>query len=277
MMILKQYNKQILLLISIIILILIYYIYVNIKKIILKREKFIVNSIIFKEDIDIKNFMKRDRDDYIKNLSNYDLKARKVKNKKEYLERIINCVINFNENQKRVIEESCREADKFLENYNEILDGKELLKITWKFGLTKYNNGEYEEGLPHTREDIIFLSDKMIPNNKNSEFINILIHEKVHIYQRKNKKKMEEKLEKEYIEIKRDEKSRSNPDLNGKNYMEKKNKNRYECIYNNNEPKSITDVKCLNNSSMYEHPYEYMAYKIANSYSKKELEKYKNI
>tara|TARA_Y100000389_G_C17383750_1_gene475829 strand:- start:315 stop:1139 length:825 start_codon:yes stop_codon:yes gene_type:complete len=273
----KEKNKKIILILILIsILILIYYIYVNIKKIILKKEKFIVNNIIFKEEIEIKRFIKEDKDNYIKNLSSYDLNARKVKSKNEYLEKIINCVTNFNENQKIVIKESCIEADKFLENYNEMINGKELLKIGWKFGITKYNKGEYEEGLPHTREDIIFLSDKMIPNKKNSDFINTLIHEKVHIYQRYNEKEMKKYLEKEYIEIEKDKRSRSNPDINKKNYMDK-NKNKLECIYKNSEPESIMDVKCMNNSSMYEHPYEYMAYKIANTYNKKELERFKNI
>ena len=35
------------------------------------------------------------------------------------------------------------------------------------------------------------------------------------------------------------------------------------------------DVVCLNNNHIYEHPYEYMAYKIANEYNKTLVNKYK--
>ena len=47
-------------------------------------------------------------------------------------------------------------------------------------------NYEYENGLPHTRSNIIFLSDKMIPETETPDFINTLIHEKIHVYQRQN-------------------------------------------------------------------------------------------
>ena len=66
-------------------------------------------------------------------------------------------------------------------------DYKELINIKWIFECTDNNDKkQYEEGLPHTRENIIFLTKSIIKNNEEN-LINTLIHEKIHIYQRNNK------------------------------------------------------------------------------------------
>tara|TARA_B000000437_G_C11689197_1_gene322081 strand:+ start:1594 stop:2421 length:828 start_codon:yes stop_codon:yes gene_type:complete len=260
--------------ISILILLIIYNLYLLFNK---KKCNYIENfqnNITFLDYDTVKNFIIDDNDNYIKNLTEYDLIARNVKNTDDYINNITNCIKNFTLEEKNIISKACIEADKFLHTYNNILNGKIIAKIKWKFALTYYNNFEYEEGFPHTRHDIIFLSEKIIPKELNHNFINTLIHEKIHIYQRFNNiDNIIKKLG--FIKHHNTKKynNRANPDLNNFLYTNSNNQ-LLQCIYNDN-PKSINDVVCLNNNHIYEHPYEYMAYKIANEYNKTIIDKYK--
>ena len=197
----------------------------------------------------------------------------------EYITKITNCIKNFNKNQINIIKEACIKADIFFNNYNDLLKGKEIAKLNWNFALSYYNNYEYEEGMPHTRNNIIFLSDKIIPNEINSNFVNTLIHEKIHIYQRYNKAKINKVIEKlgyKEIDNMHIDKIRSNPDLNNTIYIDNEN-NISGCIYNSDNPNSITDANCINSDVKLEHPYELMAYQIADLYKYNNMEIYKNI
>jgi hypothetical protein len=71
-------------------------------------------------------------------------------------------------------------------------------------------------------------------------------------------------------------KKRANPDLNNNIYQNNKNEI-MQCYYNSNTPNSIQDVTCLNNNSINEHPYELLAYNIANKYNEYLMKKYINI
>jgi len=261
-------------LIVILIIGIIYYIY----KIIYNIEKFKNKSINFLTKEKTQMFIMNDKDNYIKNLTNLDLYARKVKSKEIYKNKSINCCANFTEKQIIEIKKGIIEADNYLKNYNKLLNGNDISKMNWNFALTKNNNNfEYEDGLPHTRDNIIFLSDKMIPNEINNSFINTLIHEKIHIYQRYNPKILENIIKKMgYIKTNlKNIKQRSNPDLNKYIYINKNNE-KLVCLYKNNKPNSINDVNCLNNNNLLEHPYELIAYNIANNYNNLEIKKYKN-
>lgn len=262
---------------------IIYYIYKiynnknnkNVKK--YNVENFIENNIKFLNKIETSKFIHQDNDNYIKNLTNLDLLARKVKNNNIYKIKSAKCSTDFNDNQKKIITESTIEADKYLKNYNNLLNGNDIAKIKWNFALTFNNNFEYEEGLPHTRENIIFLYDKIIPNTINHNFINTLIHEKIHIYQRYNPNILENIINKMGFNKTsfKNKRQRSNPDLNKYIYINNDNK-KLSCLYKNNKPKSINDVSCLENNNLLEHPYELIAYTIANEYNHSQLEQYKN-
>jgi hypothetical protein len=220
------------------------------------------SNVIFKLKEEIQIFIINDRDDYIKNMSIYDLRARKVKSYEEYINIIVSNILDFNINQKEKLLRCSKNASNYFNN------GKE-----WKFALI---SSVYEEGFPHTREDIIFLSPSVL-NYDDKILTKTLIHESIHIYQRYNIKAMDEYMIKNGFEkIRRKEKGgliRSNPDLDEFIY---KNKNGIEMIatYNNEYPNGIGDIKISNNM---EHPFEYMAYEIAEDYYKSLMNKYKEI
>lgn len=231
------------------------------------------NNIIFLENNETSEFLIKDIDNYVKNLNDIDLYARKVKTKEEYIKIISNNTLNFNENQKDKLIKCTAISDEFFLNYeNYYINGSELVKIKWIFGLVGNN---YEEGMPHTRNDIIFISNNII-NNEEEILIRILIHEKIHIYQRYYN--MDEIIKKMGYKFSRKKYNipliRSNPDLNDNIYKDHNNEELI-ALYNSDKPSSINDVKISNFSS--EHPYEKMAYEISMEYNKNLLNKYKNI
>jgi len=254
----KKINYLFYILIIISIFILIYIIKQNFNN----KENF--NSLItFLTKEDIKNFILKDQDNYIKNLSIYDLRARKVKTNDEYLYKASNSGLEFTNEQKEKLIICANEAKLYFNN-----------NINWIFALISNN---YEEGFPHTRANIIFLSP-IILNYSNIELIKTLIHESIHIYQRYNKNEIEIYLKNNNFKISRirDNSSliRSNPDLDQYIYKDINN-NEMIAYYKNEYPSGITDIKLT--SLLNEHPFEYMAYTIAEEYSKKILNKYKNI
>jgi hypothetical protein len=226
------------------------------------NEGFEVSNLIFKSKEEVQLFIINDKDDYIKNMTIYDLRARKVKSPEEYIKIIITNVLDFNDEQKNKLRRCSMKASEYFNN------GKE-----WKFALI---SSAYEEGFPHTREDIIFLSPSIL-NYDDTIFIKTLIHESIHIYQRYNKKAIDEYMIKNGFEkIRRREKGemiRANPDLDEFIYKDKKGIE-MKAIYNSEYPNGIGDIKISHNM---EHPYEFMAYEIAENYYKSLLDKYKEI
>lgn len=227
------------------------------------REGFEVkDDIIFKTKEEIQIFIINDRDDYIKNMSIYDLRARKVRSYEEYISIISTNVMDFTEEQKEKLRKCCKKARAYFDN-----------KMGWKFGLI---SSAYEEGFPHTREDIIFLSPSVL-NFDEGNLTKTLIHESIHIHQRYNKKEIDEYLiRKGFERIRRREKGgmiRSNPDLDEFIYRDN-NGVEMVAIYNSEYPNGIGDIKI---ASKMEHPFEYMAYEIAEEYYKSLMSKYKEI
>ena len=217
------------------------------------------NNIIFKTKEEMQIFIINDKDNYIKNMSIYDLRARKVKSHDEYINLIVTNILDFNDIQKEKLRRCSIRATEYFNNNKD-----------WKFALI---SSVYEEGFPHTRDDLIFLSPAVL--NYNDDLLTkTLIHESIHIYQRFNKEAMNIYMIKNGFEkIKRREKGgllRSNPDLDDYIYKDKKG---FEMItlYNSEYPNGIGDVK---NSNNMEHPFEYMAYEMAENYYKSLMDKY---
>ena len=207
------------------------------------------------------NIIKNDSDKYIKNLTTYDLYARDVATSEEYIYKIIDSCLNFSENQVIKLNNCSKIARKFFDN-----------KYIWKFALI---DEVYEEGFPHTRMDIIFLSPKVITYTEDN-LTKILIHESIHIYQRYNITEINNYLKENNYTVSRRRDSepliRANPDLDEYIY---KDKDGEEMIYKykSTMPKGINDIVPNKN----EHPFEKMAYEISEEYGRFKISKYINI
>jgi hypothetical protein len=270
------------------------------------------------------NFFAKDNDRYVRNLTELDLHARNVKTHVEYLNNIEDTAISFTEDEKELLVICAKNADEYLRNeafkeltYGGYLNGNDIANIKWVFAntYTNYFNDvikENEQGLPHTRENIIFLSKNVLKNDV-LNLTNTLIHEKIHIYQRYNSDIFAKIInemglkEMDKASFKHAKYIRSNPDTNDKIYYYDKSRNSYlaylnilgdgdvkagdgtgtgdtididngnimVCLYRNDKPNSINDVKQSNFAT--EHPYEKIAYEIAENFYKNNKNKYINI
>lgn len=251
-------------------------------------EKYTNNTINFMTHNDTEIFLKNDRDNYVKNMTDIDLYARKVKSYKEYLDNIASISISYTDVEKSKIERCVHHADDFFKkiDFGKIgkykkLNNNDILKIQWVFALTyKKGNIEYEEGLPHTRDNVIFLS-KYVLNYTDIDLTNTLIHEKIHIYQRYNPSLFSKIIYdmNYYIlpqdAIKNKRFIRSNPDIDKNVYFDKTTNKENTCLYRTDKPSGINDIIITNFSI--EHPYERIAYDIASLYYKKNADMYKDI
>lgn len=226
------------------------------------KEKYIdYTSNVYLSREETANIIKNDSDKYIRNLTKYDLYARDVSMPEEYIYKIIEGCLNFSETQVIKLNNCSKIARNFFDN-----------KYIWKFALI---DEVYEEGFPHTRMDIIFLSPKVI-NYTDDNLIRILIHESIHIYQRYNITEINKYLKENNYTVSRRRDSelliRANPDLDEYIY---KDKDGIEMIYKykSSMPNGINDIVPNKN----EHPFEKMAYEISEDYGKFKMSKYINI
>jgi hypothetical protein len=245
-------------------------------------------------------FLTNDNDRYVRNLSKLDLHARNVKTHMEYISNIEDTAISFTDDEKMLLITCANNADIYFKTetfkelkYGKYINGNDIADIKWIFANTytnHFNNviKEYEEGLPHTRENIIFVSKNVLKYDE-LNLTNTLIHEKIHIYQRYNSI-LFDKIISEMGLLELDKKSfkyakhiRSNPDTNNKIYYNYNVENGYSSnndnimvyLYRNDTPNSINDVIQTNYSK--EHPYENIAYEIAENFYKNNKNKYINI
>ena len=286
-----------LLLFIIVIAIISYYIYSNnmiysipndVKNITEKYEN--IENIHFMTYKETADFFTKDTDMYVRNMSDLDLHARKVKTYIEYINNIEDTAISFTDEEKDLLIKCAKNADIYLRketfkelDYAKYINGNNIADIKWIFANTytnRYNNilKENEEGLPHTRENIIFLSKNVLKYDELA-LTNTLIHEKIHIYQRYNSSifdKIINEMGLKELDIKTYKYAkyiRSNPDTNNKIYYN--GDNIMVCLYRNDKPNSINDV--VHNNYATEHPYEKIAYEIAENFYKYNKNKYINI
>jgi hypothetical protein len=204
----------------------------------------------------ITSLISNDVDNYVSNMTSYDLYARKATSKEDY---ITKCKNDFSVNKE--IETKCFEkCMKCIPEAN-----KRLLQLTPSFQNIEWNlfffsGNYYEDGLSHTRFNIIFLPVKII--NVDDEYLTkLLIHEKIHILQKllpfdqfvtSFMKNFQVVNHKNFV----NNLIRANPDTD--NFVYKDFNNQFlQFVYKTPYPISIRDVIQY---SDFEHPYEQMAY-----------------
>jgi hypothetical protein len=241
------------------------------------------NNITFVEKESVCDFLRADKDYYVRYMSEYDIIARKCKSKKEYIENSCKKITNFTSEEKQKLIECCKEVDDYLDNQKEIFKvSGEKLGTNLRWNLTSFINNEtpgslteiqYEGGFPHTRAEFIFLP-KTILSLSHEMLCGILLHEKIHIFQRFHYFEIHDVLKemgfKKVRHISTEPLVRANPDTNYFIYSNKHGKENI-CQYNSEFPKNIQDIDC---SYKEEHPYEILAYNVEKEFYLYYKEKY---
>lgn len=252
-------------------------------------------TIVPKEEASL--FFLEDADKYVQNMSPSDLYARKVQCQEAYRLQGYYATLQATPEQASIIKDACGKADAFFHTYtkdqsgettkslNDLKDMKMIAyfdagkarDLPWSIILVK---DDYEQGLPHTRGKYIIIHPSLLQKPM-KELIGTLIHEKIHVYQRKYSKedatiegdtspvKLTDYLVSKmgFVKVKRRSEVscdiRANPDLDDWVYKDPKTgKDMYLC-YKSGNPTGIDDVI---GDSREEHPYEYIAYEIASLY-----------
>jgi hypothetical protein len=225
------------------------------------------DSIYFLNKEQLFDLLKNDNDNYYKTFSKNDYKTRNINNINEYINLIKESTTDFTHVEKDKLIRCVEKVNIYFDNIEyKWFNGQKANAILWKFGCVK--GTLYENGLPHTRIDTIILSKEHL-NTYDNKLIKLLIHEKIHVYQKMypNDVQLYIKLN-GFIPIKKREMNdniRANPDLDNWIYKDKES-NIYKAEYKK-DPKTIRDVIYYpSDSQLYEHPYETMAITIENLY-----------
>lgn len=228
-----------------------------------KREKYKFDEPYFMSREETATYFIEDKDRYVADLSDLDLIALKSTSKQDYINKIVSDARDFSEREKELLIKSCSDADKFLYNYTKIpqINAKKIANMEWV--LSKTNGEWYEAGYPHTRENIIFITDDVI---RHPDLTRIMIHEKIHVFERLYPEEIEEWMRVNgytvHSKLKDYPLARSNPDVNGIVYKSKEG-----CLtlaqFKNKNPSGIDDAHYpCGRDWKHEHPYETLAYTI---------------
>lgn len=228
-----------------------------------KREKYVFDEPYFMSREETVKYFLEDRDRYVVDLSDLDLIALKSTSKQDYINKIVSDARDFTSSEKKLLIKACADADKFLYNYTKIpqINAKKIANMEWV--LSKTNGEWYEAGYPHTRENIIFITDDVI---RHPDLTRIMIHEKIHVFERLYPEEIEEWMRVKgytvHSKLKDYPLARSNPDVNGIVYKSKEG-----CLtlaqFKNKNPSGIDDANYpCGRDWKHEHPYETLAYTI---------------
>ena len=221
-----------------------------------------LNHILFLDKNQLQDFLMKDPDHYYKSFSKKDLSMRKISSTEDYHFIIEKSCRDFNVYEKNKIINCVSKVESILKRINDPwFDGIKACKTQWKFGCV--SGKLYEGGLPHTRYDVIILPEYVITNYNDAELSKLILHEKIHVYQKMYPKDIHKYTQYHhfYKKIRRNEvhDARANPDLDEWIYNDSNNQY-YMALYKADST-HITDVTFYpNNSHFYEHPYEKMAY-----------------
>jgi len=217
-------------------------------------------------------FIARDPDMYVSSFSTWDLIARKCEIELDYLKRAAAAATDFNAAQKSRLVKAAIKADEFFGKLRATPDKSgfagldaaaydKIFAIPWVFALT--NCRAYEDGHPHTRANVIFLST--LVDETPERLIKTLVHEKLHLFQRLYPQDMMQIMHangfvrwKQRFGVPR---IRANPDLDPYIYIDPKSESPMLAVYSSDKPNSIQDIDIKYGTQ--EHPYEQMAYIIA--------------
>jgi hypothetical protein len=235
-----------------------------------------INDAMFMKRKETQEFLRKDEDNFVNNLNTINKKARGVNNIFVYYDLIEEAAMDFEGPDKELLQKAMNRAEELLlkaptKLLNDHGIDRERLKLIRDVRLALTRGRVYENGFPHTRGNIILLSTDYLDKNRDdpAKVLNTIIHEMVHIYQRNNGKIYDGFLKKNFWSIVRapkdTERRRMNPDLDmdiwekdGRVYMAK---------FKSDHPESLDDVD-IKGESIYEHPYEYYAYRFSNEITK---------
>lgn len=221
--------------------------------------KSMVNFLSLKQT---KHLLNTDFDGYASSLNLANLKACGASDFPDLISKWSGSSMGWSEPLKEKIEQAIKLVQKAIDTRAIYLPptAKQLTDIEWNLACTLHPY--YLDGLPHTRGDIIFLTDKVISQTSVKTLAGILLHEKIHIWQRKFPEDMKAWIAQKGFEATHrvfdDSLERSNPDTDGKVYKDSHG-NYLGVKFTSTTP---LDLFAVDYSPSKDHPFEQMAHEI---------------
>jgi hypothetical protein len=255
---LATYGTKILVVLAFVVL-LVLLIWVCTKK---KAEDFKPLPLRYLTEAQTRDLLASDFDGFGKSLNRVNLHACGVVSHQDLLDKWTQSASEFTTEEKEHLQKATQMADYAI---NTRLSGPlkaQLQAIDWQ--LAKTVHPYYLDGLPHTRGDVIFVTDKLIGTSDVAQLASTLVHEKVHVWQRKHPQEMQGWMERKLFKpIRRttdDGLQRSNPDVDGWVYIDSTGE-LTGVRYASATPHHLNDTNEGYNAKA-DHPYEQFAYRI---------------
>lgn len=208
----------------------------------------------------VKQMFQHDFDGYASSLNQVNLEACGVADKEDLIAKWTQSVAKWTTQDQKLLQDAAQIADYAINMQLQDPFKAQMNSIQWK--IAKTIHPYYLDGLPHTRGDIIFLTDKILSTSSPSVLARILVHEKVHLWQRKYPKEMEGWMQRIGFNpvklIQEDPLQRSNPDVNKMLYSDSQ-QNLLGVRFRNANPMDLHDVDYVRKM---DHPYELFAYQV---------------
>jgi len=224
--------------------------------------------ITFLNQEETQNLILGENDFFFFRFNDRDLKARGCDTISDYIEKCKNAASDFSTLQRALLRNMLlRQEKKIAEKLNasnprsrcDWIDLSLFMALPWKLACVK--GKEYENGLPHTRNDVIILpEDHLLVQDDDPDLFDTLLHEQLHVYQ----KTYPAYFKNAYLDrhgwtpfekVYNDKNIRTNPDMD--EWIYQKNGNVYRSTYNSSTPTGLMDVSFQpKNDYRYEHPNE---------------------
>ena len=223
-----------------------------------KAEQYKPTQIYFLTHDQTQHFLLHDSDGYGASLNKVNLHAAGVINYRDLIDKWSTAASEWKPFEIQKLKDAAQIADFHINTQLKDPFKSQMNHIEWQFAKTMHPY--FCDGLPLTRSDIIFLTDKVVAQSSLKRLAKILIHEKSHIWSRKFPGEMQGWVERKgYKKLQRvsdDGLQRSNPDIDEWIYLHPKG-NVAGVRYNSATPKDLFDVQFYDQKE--DHPYEIFA------------------
>jgi hypothetical protein len=190
-------------------------------------------------------------------------------NSANFISNSANESLEFTQEERDMLSNANREVDTYIKSNDgnmryflrNTTNLDNLAKIPWKFAKISKN---YENGMPHTRNGIIFLPGT---GNNTSDLAKVLLHEKIHLFTKAYPDETNDIIASHgFVKVPRTSFSlqfhRSNPDISKDAYFNAEMGKIFVSQYESSYPHNISNTK---SSEVHEHPYEWLAYNVSET------------